>query len=264
MDLENYEPEGAFKLDRTMLDEFAEARDKLSDKIRRNFSVMFIIAAILITDYFSIDLQFSLFGIYIKKFVFFREILFLLASILSAQTLLIQNNAYTLESAMAFIIETAVPLELRHLYGNRYLPGGMYSRYRPTNLPYIHITGPNFWISIVPAYIMMTAMLASLLGYYVALALVLYDVWVQASVPFWSRMAVVVMAISYVYGLLYTAGTRFKLPYRNYIRSEQKDVLKQLWPTQYEKQFENEYAEDLEDDRWMRARGYIRQPKDRR
>lgn len=263
MDLENYEPEGdAFKLDQVMINEFADARDKLSDRIRRNFSIMFIVTAILITDYFSIDLKFSLFGIEITKFVFFRELLFLFASALSAQTLILQNNVYTLENAMAFIITNKVPVELRHLYGNRYMPGGMYSRYIPTNLPYLNISRANFWISIIPAYIMIAALAVIFIGYYFLLALILYDIWVQASVPFWSRVAVIAMAVSYVYGLLYLAGTRFKLPYRNYIRGEQRDVMKQLWPAQYEKHFGNEYVEDIEDEQWMRERGYLRKPKD--
>lgn len=263
MDLENYEPEGeAFKLDQAMVNDFADARDKLNDRIRRNLSIALVITAILITDYFSINLQFTLFSVEIKKFVFFRELLFLMASALSAHTLIMQNNVYTLENAMTFIINNKFPAELRHLYGNRYMPGSMYSRYIPTNLPYINISRPNFWISIIPAYMMLGALAVVLIGYYFLLALILYDIWVHASVPFWSRIAVIAMTVSYAYGLLYLAGTRFKLPYRNYIRSEQRDVMKQFWPVQYEKQFGNEYVEDFEDDRWMQERGYLQKPKD--
>ncbi|TCU38754.1 hypothetical protein [Rhizobium azibense] len=261
MDLENYEPEGdVFKLDKAMVNEFADARDKLNDRIRRNFSIMFIISAILITDYFSIDMKFSLFGVEVKKFVFFRELLFLLASGLSAHTLIIQNNVYTLENAMAFIISNKVPVELRHLYGNRYLPGGMYSRYIPTNLPYINISRPNYWISIVPVFIMSGALAAVFIGYYYLLMRILYDIWLHPSVPFWSRGAVIAMAISYTYGLLYVAGTRFKLPYRNYIRVEKRNVMKKFWPAQYEEEFGGEYAEDIADDRWMHGRGYLPKP----
>jgi hypothetical protein len=263
MDLENYEPEGeAFKLDHAVVRDFADARDKLSDKIRRNLSIMFIISAILITDYFSIDLKFSLFGVEVKKFVFFREMLFLLASGLSAHTLIMQDNVYTLENAMAFIISNKIPAELRHLYGNRYLPGGMYSRYIPANLPYITMSRLNYWVSMIPAFIMLAALAAVLIGYYVLLALILSDIWLHPSVPFWSRVAVTTMAISYTYGLLYLAGTRFKLPYRNYIRDEQRQVLKEFWPAQYQKLFGNEFAEDIADDQWMQERGYLSKPKD--
>lgn len=259
MDLENYEAESKdFELNKDFFRELVQSRDKLADRIRRNSVIAATILAILITDYFSIDLKFSLFGVQITKFKFFKELLLIGSCALSGVSLLLQSNQYTLESAMHFIILNKFPRELRHIYESQYLPGRTYARYAPTNLPYINTVSVNFWISVIPAIMALAAMLIGFLGYAALLVVLLADIWTHPSVPFWSRAAVGLMSLSYTYGFLYIASTRLKLPYRNYLRLERQMTLRDYWPGQYEFEFGKEYEQEAAEYQWLLTRGYTR------
>lgn len=258
--MELYEPEDPrFELSEEMLEKFASSRDALKERIKRVATVSFLIYALLISNYFALDLEVELIVKIKNKFAGFSEILITAASFIGFYSLILQNNAYSLENFMKAIIKKRVPLELHYVYSARFFPEQTITRYVPVNLPKLNNSDISYYVSVLPVLfglVVLFTQTALMIGVNYA---ILSDIWLHPSLPFWSRATVVLVLTNFAFGLLYLASTRFRLPYRDFSLSEEMDVLKEILPEQYDRKFKNFYREDFEDDREMKRRGFLQE-----
>ena len=116
MDLENYEPESdQHALTVTTVEKLRSYRDAIDENMRRARQVNLLMFAALVSNYFAIDSDLSFaFGIK-AKFSGFREVFLVALSFIGAYVLILENNVYTINSYMKFIIGQ-LPEEVRQMH----------------------------------------------------------------------------------------------------------------------------------------------------
>lgn len=259
-DLELYEPDDLrFALSEEMLEKFAQTRDSLKERIRRISTISFLLYALLISNYFAVDLEVDFIVNVKTKFPGFREILITAASFIGFYNLILQNNVYTIENFMKFIVRKTIPPELYHVYSARLFPDQTFTRYMPTNLPRLTTGGISYYISVLPILFGLIVLLTSLVLVFTVNGAILTDIWLNPSLPIWSRATVVAIIANFAFCLLYLISTRSSLPYRNYSVLEEMEVLKELAPSQYARKFKDFYKEDFVDKEEMKRRGFLQE-----
>ena len=259
LDMENYEPNSEeFELNKDLLKTLADARDKIADRARRLIFVVYAAIAIVISRYFGVNLHIPIVGIDPEDFAFVKELLLIFSTIVSTYVVVLQNNIHTIESMMEFIIQKKLPPELAQVHRSMYLYSENFMHHIPVNIPYLVMPKYTYLIKMIPLISVTVAIFGGLIFYYLILNEILMDIWRNPSIPYWSRAAVIFIYFSIANAILFVVGTRFLMPYRNWIRLEKMQVLRDYWPNQFQKEFANEYDIDFNDETKMISRGYLK------
>ncbi|MBY3301494.1 hypothetical protein HFO04_01550 [Rhizobium laguerreae] len=258
LDLGNYEPEGEdFKLDKKFVDDLVVARDAARTKANRIIFVNAMIFAFLLTDYFSIGLKFSIPGVTVVDPKGVRDLLIFFSSVSGIYSLILQNNMYTIESAMKFSILKNFPEELRGIYVAKYFYSENFSAPSPIQLPYISYSRlyTKYFIAASVAFMIL---LLIYLGLYMALYVTIaIDVWKSARLGIWSYIIAVASITNGALGMSYLILTRMRMPYTDYTVLHELQGLPEIAPSQFERRRNEVYGEGVADYRRLVERGYI-------
>jgi len=263
MDLENYEPESnEFALDKKFIDDLQPARDAAR---ARSYRVMFInmmIFAFLVTDYFSLGLNFTIPGVAVidKKGV--REFLIFYSSLSGIYSMVLQNNLYIMDSAVKFIINNKFPIELRGIYNSKYFYYESVPTVSPKSLPHISFATIHTKSAIIFYCFFLFMMLAYFAAYSLTYILISIDVWRTANLGYWSYATAGASITNGIVSGFYLVFTRAKMPYRDYTALHELMGLPQVAPSQLEKRREEIYGESSRDWLDLVNRGYIKQTHD--
>ncbi|MGO7181528.1 hypothetical protein ACCT14_11455 [Rhizobium brockwellii] len=259
LDLENYEPEGDdFKLDKKFVDDLVPARDAARMKANRIIFVNMMIFAFLLTDYFSIGLKFSIPGVSVIDPKGVRDFLIFFSSITGIYCLVIQNNIYTIESAMKFSILNNFPTELHGIYIAKYFYFENFPPPSPTQLPHISYSQlySNYFLAASVASLILLFLYFS---FYTALYIIIaIDVWKSASLGIWSYIIAAASITNSTLSMSYLILTRMRMPYRDYTVHHELQGLPEIAPSQLERRRKEVYGEGRADYLSLVERGYIR------
>lgn len=257
MDLEHYEAvSDEHTLSVTMLEKLRSYRDAIDEKARRIKQINLLMFVALVANYFSIenDLSFA-FGIK-AKFAGFREVFLVALSFFGMYILILENNTYTLNSYMKFIIRR-LPEEVRQMHYTSHFFMENMSRYIPINLPRIAQTPLNSNISMIPLLFGLFVLLAAVVVYGGMYFLIARDIWQNGNVEFWSKVSVAVALVNFVFGAIYLVTSRVPLPYRDYSNLDDIEFIKAFAPSQLQKVYDKIYADENADYYQMMEKGYI-------
>jgi|APAra7269096819_1048525.scaffolds.fasta_scaffold14088_3 hypothetical protein len=258
LDLEYYEPEDEnFTLDKKFVDDLQPARDAVRTSSNRIALINIAVFAFLLSDYLSIGMNFSIPGVSIVDKKGVREFLLFFISVSGPYGLMIQNNMYTLESAMKFAI-SKFPKELQGIYIAKYFYLENFTPLFPTQLPHINATGLHTRIAMLISVLLLILIIVYSTIYislYVAIAI---DVWKEGRLGTWSYFIASASIANATVGVGYLIFTRLKMPYRDYSVLHELQGLREVAPSQYERRNWEVYGEGVEDYQDLVARGYIK------
>ncbi|MGO6682094.1 hypothetical protein [Rhizobium leguminosarum] len=259
LDLENYEPEGDdFKLDKKFVDDLLPARDAARTKANRIIFVNMMIFAFLLTDYFSIGLKFSIPGVSVTDPKGVRDFLIFFVSITGIYCLVIQNNIYTIESAMKFSILNNFPTELRDIYIAKYFYFENFPPPSPVQLPnisYSRLYSNYFLVASVTSLILLFLYFSFYTALYITIAI---DVWKSARLGIWSYIIAAASITNGTLSMSYLILTRMRMPYRDYTVFHELQGLPEIAPSQLERRRKEVHGEGVADYLNLVERGYIK------
>ncbi|NKM14172.1 hypothetical protein GFL85_24655 [Rhizobium laguerreae] len=259
LDLENYEPEGdQFQLDKKFVDDLLPARDAARTKANRIIFVNAMIFAFLLTDYFSIGLKFSIPGVSVVDPKGVRDFLIFFSSIAGIYCLVIQNNLYTIESAIKFSIQNNFPVELRGIYIAKYFYFENFPPPSPIQLPHIsysRLYSNYFFAASVASLILLLLYFGFYTALYITIAI---DVWKSARLGMWSYIIAAASIANGALSISYVILTRMRMPYRDYTVLHELQGLPEIAPSQLERRQKEVYGEGSADYLTLVERGYIK------
>ncbi|MBW9052168.1 hypothetical protein [Rhizobium mesosinicum] len=263
LDLENYEPEDDdFKLDKKFVDDLLPTRDAARTNANRILFINMMIFAFLLTDYFSIGLTFTIPGVSVVDPKGVKDFLIFYSSMTGLYCFIIQNNMYTLDSAMKFVIMNKFPLELRGIYIAKYFYFENFPPPSPTQLPHIsysRIYSQFFMVASVAFLIAILIYFSCYAALYMAIAV---DIWKNARLGIWSYVIAGASIANGVLSTSYLILTRIRMPYRDYTVLHEIQGLPQIAPSQYERRQKEVYGEGVADWLSLVERGYIKRKSD--
>lgn len=258
LDLELYEEVEGHKLSKDLLDDLSKTRDSLFERARKQTLVSSLIFIFLVANYFSINVDFSISGFSLKFAPGVKEGLLLIVNIIAFNTLMLQSNIHALNSAMGHIITRIFPEELRGLYTIKYFGQEYYKTYQPFNLPNLTMTNLTSQIALYWSFIFAaTAFTTAGIIYALNIAIV-FDLWKNPSIPFWSKAIAVYILILGVNGVFYSVITRFLVPYRDYSVNHELEITRQVHPDRHAQRLEEVYGELVNVEMAMVERGYMK------
>jgi hypothetical protein len=262
MDLEHYEAEGEeHSLSVAALEKLRTYRDAIEEKMKRARQVNLLMFVALVSNYFAIDSDLSFaFGIK-AKFSGFREVFLVALSFIGVYIVILENNVYTLNSYMKFIIKR-FPEEVRQMHIAAHFFSENMSRYMPINLPRISQTPLNSNLSMIPFLFGIFLIIAAVAIYGGMYFLIARDIWRNGNVEIWSKVSVAVAVANAVLGVIYVVTTRVPLPYRDFRKLDDMEFMKAFAPSQVEKQFAEVHADVIADFNRMVEKGYMSPDED--
>lgn len=138
--LENYEDEKDFELNKALVEDLLPARDAARARSDKLTIAGLIIFAFLAADYFAIGIKISIPGIALDDVKGAREFLIFFGGILSTLSLIAQNNQYTLDSTIKYIVNNKYPEIFRQIYISKYFWHDNFPRYFPVQTPHLSFT----------------------------------------------------------------------------------------------------------------------------
>jgi len=258
LDLENYETgNDEINLDKAFIDDLVPARDAALARANKLALFNFIVFGLLAADYFSVGVKFSIPGVQVDNIRGVREFLIFFAGVVSAIALVTQNNVYTMDSAIKFVIANKLPDALQSIYMAKYFSHENYSRYFPKNIPHITITQSHSAVSTFVVFGWGAALIIYPIFSLVVGVMISIDVWNTGGLGWLSRSVAVGSIVNSVLCWGYFITTRLKMPYRDYFRSQEIEVLRQVAPSQVEAKRSFLYDESNSDYARMVERGYF-------
>jgi hypothetical protein len=259
LDLENYEHENdEFKLDKKFVEDLIPARDAARTSANRIIFVNTMIFAFLLTDYFSIGLTFSIPGVSVVDPKGVRDFLILFSSITGLYCLIIQNNLYTLESVIKFVLMNKFPMELRGAYIAKYFYFENFPPPLPKQLPHINYSRLHSQYYIIASIAFLAMMVIYFCLYTALYIIVAIDVWKSARLGIWSYVIASGCIINGILSISYLILTRMKMPYRDYTVLHELQGLPEIAPSQLERRKREVYGEGADDWFDLVKRGYIK------
>lgn len=257
MDLEHYEAETeAHSLSVTTLERLRAYRDAIEEKMKRARQINLLMFAALVSNYFAIDSDLSFaFGIK-AKFAGFREVFLVALSFIGVFIVILENNVYTLNSYMKFIIRR-FPEEVRQMHIAAHFFSENMSRYMPIYLPRISQTPVNSNISMIPFLFGIFLLITAVVIYGGMYFLIARDIWQNGNVEIWSKVSVAVAVTNAVLGVIYVVTTRAPLPYRDFRKLDDIEFTKAYAPSQLQKLYEETHSDVIADFNQMVQKGYI-------
>jgi hypothetical protein len=262
MDLEHYEAEtDAHSLSLTTLERLRAYRDAIEEKMKRARQISLLMFAALVSNYFAIDSDLSFaFGIQ-AKFAGFREVFLVALSFIGVFIAILENNVYTLNSYMKFIIGR-LPEEVRQMHIAAHFFSENMSRYIPVNLPRISQTPINSNLSLIPFLFGLFLLLTALLIYGGMYFLIARDIWQNGNLENWSKVSVAVAVTNAVLGIIYVVTTRAPLPYRDSRKLDDIEFMKAVAPSQLDKLLNEMNSDIIADFNRMVEKGYMKADED--
>ncbi|PTM95265.1 hypothetical protein [Mycoplana dimorpha] len=257
LDLQNYEQEAGFDLNKAMVDDLLPARDAALARSNRLVLTSLVIFAFLAADYFSLSVKISLPGVDVRDIKGVREFLIFFSGLLSTLSLLAQNNVYTLESTIKYIVNNHYPEQLRPIYISKYFWHENYPRYFPTRIPHLLISPIQSRLVDLISLGWLLAMFFYVILFFVIGILISIDVWKNGGISWFSRVVAFGAIANSVLGWGYFIITRCKMPYRNFLKLQEIEVLGQIAPSQVEAKWQSLYGEGYDDYVDMINRGYL-------
>lgn len=256
LDLELFEDKESKYINKEFLEDLSKARDGAFERARKQSIVSMLIFIFLAANYFSINLDFSISGFSLKFSPGIREGLLLIVNILAFNTLMLQGNTHVLSAAMKHIISRIYPEELQTLYTIRYFAQDYYVPYYPYNVRHIAPTSLTSKISSYGAISFAALAILTAAGFYILNIAIVFDTWKNPTFGVWSKALSVYIAILGIYGIFYSAITRFRLPYRDYTVLDELSIMEQVHPERHRERWDQVYKEvsDIYGD--MLKRGY--------
>lgn len=257
MDLEHYEAETEeHSLSVSTLEKLRTYRDAIEEKMKRARQINLLMFVALVSNYFAIDSDLTFaFGIQ-AKFSGFREVFLVALSFIGVYVVILENNIYTLNSYMKFIIGR-LPDEVRQMHIAAHFFSENMSRYMPINLPRITQTPLNSNLSMIPFLFGLFLLVAAVVIYGGMYFLLARDIWQNGTVEIWSKISVAVAVTNSVLGILYVLTTRVPLPYRDFRNLDDIEFMKAHAPSQLQKLYEETHSDVIADFNQMVDKGYI-------
>lgn len=257
MDLEHYEADtDEHSLSVATLEKLRGYRDAIEDKTRRARQINLLMFVALVSNYFAIDSDLSFaFGMK-AKFSGFREVFLVALSFISVYILILDNNIYTLNSYMKFIIKR-LPAEVRQMHFAAHFFLENMSRYIPVNLPRISQTPLNSKLSMIPLFFGLFLIIAAVVIYSGMYFLIARDIWQNGNLGAWSKVSVAVAVTNSVLGGIYIATIRIPLPYRDYRKLDEIEFLRAFAPSQLDKLYAELHSDAIADFNRMVEKGYM-------
>jgi len=257
LDLEHYEAETEeHSLSVSTLEKLRTYRDAIEEKTKRARQINLLMFVALVSNYFAIDSDLTFaFGIR-TKFSGFREVFLVALSFIGVYIVILENNIYTLNSYMKFIIGR-LPNEVRQMHIAAHFSSENMSRYMPINLPRISQTPLNSNLSMIPFLFGLFLLVAAVVIYGGMYFLLARDIWQNGTVEIWSKVSVAVAVTNSVLGILYVLTTRVPLPYRDFRKLDDIEFMKAHAPSQLQKVYEETHSDVIADFNLMVDKGYI-------
>lgn len=258
LDLENYEPEeGAPNLDKVFIDDIVPARDAAMAKVQRLSFVAFIMFMLIVADYFSISMKFHIPSVEFSDIRANREFLLFFMSLINIALLVLSINLYNMERVIKYIINKKLPEELRQIYISKYFYHENALRYSGVNTPHITIDPIHNGLFLASFASLGFLVIGYMIAYITLGVLIAYDVWMQGNLGWLSRIIALAAIINYALILMGIILTRFRMPYTDYSKQHEIDVLKQIAPSQVSSKLKKMYSGFSEDYGALVAKGYF-------
>ncbi|WP_105438947.1 hypothetical protein [Neorhizobium sp. T25_13] len=258
LDLENYDSEDdGIKLDKAFIDDLVPARDAALARANSLTLLNFIVFGLLAADYLSLGVKFSIPGVAVEDIKGVREFLLFFTGVVGAIALIAQSNIYTMDSAIKFVITNRLPEALQSIYLAKYFSHENIPRFVPTNIPHITVAKSNSVVTTL-VYLGWGAAIVIYLIFYLTIGIMIaIDIWKSAGLGLLSRVVAVGYVVNAILCWGYLITTRAKMPYRDYFRSQEIEVLSQIAPSQVEAKRSFLYDESNGDYARMVERGYF-------
>jgi hypothetical protein len=259
-DLELYvTDEGKEKIDVAFIDGLAKSRDETLRIVKKQLAISAVIFLFLFANYLAIETDVNIAGFSLKYAKGIPEGLMLISSLLSSYTLILQSNAYLLESAIKVLIGLVAPPELRELYEIQYFPHEHFGGYKPFNLPHITQSKITLALNKYAAIFFLVILVSAYLLYLYCYALLVIDMWQASRLGFWSKAIAAYMGLMGIGGFLFLAVSRMRLRYLDYTINQEFELLRQIAPERVNVRLQQVYGELNEDRQAMIRRGYLKQ-----
>lgn len=165
---------------------------------------------------------------------------------------------YLIETALKHAISRAVPEELRRLYIIRYFPHEHVGAYQPFNLPHIIPNSPSRALArLTGVFILLLIAVVTLAFATANFGLLLHFLWFHAQLGIISYTLLFFILACGLCTFSYLLLTRSRLPHLAYTVNNELALLAQIDPERHRQRLNEVYGKLNEDERSMRAKGYL-------